>query len=113
MEVPKLAASPKFFSWAVFHSSSSVIEFSGGGNVVVLEGVASGYWTMPATYRVAFQPLGFDYLALRGHSSYKKLIDNGAAVDTINEAGIIQYHSRPRESLGALAFLILASGALS
>jgi hypothetical protein len=38
------------------------------------------------------QPLGFDSLALRGHSNNQKLIDNHNGVDTIEVAGIVQYH---------------------
>ena len=40
------------------------------------------------------------------HSIHQRLIDIAARLDRIQVAGIVQYHSKPRVSLGALAFLV-------
>ena len=44
-----------------------------------LDGVASGYWTPSAKRSSGYQPLGFDSLALRGHSMFANILDNAAA----------------------------------
>ena len=72
-----------------------------GGNVVVLEGGASGYWTTPVTRSSGIQPLGFDSLTLRGHSDFVILIDKRPEADSIELTGVVQYHSKPRGILGA------------
>ena len=40
-----------------------------------MEGGASGYWTTPVTRSSGSQPLGFDSLALRGHSNLLIFVD--------------------------------------
>jgi hypothetical protein len=68
-----------------------------------LEGIASGYWTLSVKHRAAYQPLGFESLALWGLPGEIFLTKAGAALCWKQRS--VNHLQRPCES-GAFCFVL-------